>query len=190
MDLHAEQIQGFFDLPVDHLSALPVIARHFEGFILKDGVVVSPDVGNVKTATSYAAHLGLELAVIDKRRLGGASAVAERVIGDVRNKLVLIFDDMITTAGTATEAVRILREHGAVRFILSATHAVFAGPAIQRIKAAGIEQVVVTDTIPLDPRVPKELPDVTVLSVAPLLGEAIRRIHLNQSVSALFNGQT
>src|SRR4029078_2476791 len=112
MDLHAEQIQGFFDIPVDHLSAIPVIAKHRQSLKLKDCVVVSPDVGNVKQANRYAERLGADLAVIDKRRLGGASTGASRVIGDVKGKMVLMFDDMVTTAGTASEAIRLLREHG------------------------------------------------------------------------------
>lgn len=186
MDLHADQIQGFFDIPVDHLFAFPVIVKHVESLNLKDCVVVSPDVGNVKQANGYASRLGFELAVIDKRRIGGAQTMATRVIGDVRNKTVLLFDDMITTAGTATEAVRILREHGAKRFLLAATHAVMAGQAVDRLAAAKLDHIIVTDTIPLRPEVREKLPNITVLSVAHLLGEAIRRIHLNMSVSALF----
>ncbi len=174
-------------MPVDHLSAMPVIADHVAKLKLKDCVVVSPDVGNVKQATAYARRLGLELAVIDKRRLGGDSTVAARVIGDVKNKMVLLFDDMITTAGTATEAVRILRENGAKRFLLAATHPIFAGKALERVKDVGIDRVVVTDTIPLQQAVRVQFADINVLSVAPLLGEAIRRIHANASVSALFN---
>jgi ribose-phosphate pyrophosphokinase len=190
MDLHADQIQGFFDIPVDHLSAVPVISRHVENLKLKDCVVVSPDVGNVKQANNYADRLGAELAVIDKRRVGGSATIATRVIGDVKGRTVLLFDDMITTGGTATEAIRLLREHGAGRFLLAATHAVFAGPALDRIASARIDHICVTSTIPLRQGVRERLPQITVLSVAPLLGEAIRRIHSNQSVSALFyNGQ-
>ena len=190
MDLHADQIQGFFDLPVDHLSALPVIARHVARLKVSNGVIVSPDVGNVKQATAYAVRLGMELAVIDKRRLAGDSTTASRVIGDVSGKTVLLFDDMITTGGTAVEAICLLRKHGAERFLLAATHPVFAGSAVDRIQAAGIERVIVTNTIPLGENVRKGLPNINVLSVAPLLGEAIRRIHLHQSVSALFNNGT
>ncbi|UCD27666.1 MAG: ribose-phosphate pyrophosphokinase [Planctomycetota bacterium] len=189
MDLHAEQIQGFFDLPVDHLAALPVIVKHIEGLNITDSVVVSPDVGNVKTATAYARRLGAELAVLDKRRLGGDSIVTSRVIGDVKGKTVLIFDDMITTAGTATEAVKILRENGARKFVLAATHAVFAEAALERIKEAQIDQICVTNTIPVSADVCRRMPRLKVLSVATLLGEAIKRIHLNQSVSALFNNR-
>ena len=186
MDLHAVQIQGFFDLPVDHLSAVPVIANHIGGLKLPDCVVVSPDVGNVKQATAYAVRLGMELAVIDKRRLGGDSTSASRVIGDVEGKMVLLFDDMITTAGTAADAIRLLRKNGATRFLLAATHPIFAAPAADRIRTAGVDRIVVTDTIPLGASVREGLPQITVLSVAPLLGEAIRRIHCDESVSALF----
>lgn len=186
MDLHAEQIQGFFDLPVDHLTAVPVIASHIAGLGLTDCAVVSPDVGNVKKANTYAARLDMDLAVIDKRRVGASETVAARVIGDVKGKTVLMFDDMITTAGTATEGIRILREHGAKNFHLCATHPVFAEQAVDRLKGAEIERICVTDTIPLNECVKRNLSDITVLSVAPLMGEAIRRIHLNQSVSALF----
>ncbi len=187
MDLHAEQIQGFFDLPVDHLSAIPVIARHVARLGIEDGVVVSPDVGNVKKATVYAGRLHMEMAVIDKRRLGGDATLASRVIGDVRGKTVLLFDDMITTGGTAAEAIRLLRRHGARRFLVAATHPVMAGPALQRLAECGVDWMVVTNTIPLRPEVREALPRIEVLSVASLLGEAIRRIHLNLSVSELFN---
>jgi ribose-phosphate pyrophosphokinase len=187
MDLHAEQIQGFFDLPVDHLTAVPVIADYVQSLNIKDGVVVSPDVGNVKKAGHYAQRLQMEMAVIDKRRINGTTTIASRVMGDVKGKTVLLFDDMITTAGTATEAIRILRENGAKRFLVGATHPVFAGPALERLADAGVDWMVVSDTIPLTPAIRKRLPQITVLSVARLLGEAIRRIHLNQSVSALFH---
>lgn len=186
MDLHAEQIQGFFDLPVDHLTSMPVIAKHVESLHLPDTVVVSPDVGNVKQANAYAERLGAGLAVIEKRRLTGDLTKASRVIGDVAGKTVLMFDDMITTGGTATEAIKTLRSHGARRFLLGATHAVFAGQAVEKIQAAGVDWICVTDTIPLRPGVKEKLPQIQVLSVAPLLGEAIRRIHCDQSVSALF----
>jgi len=186
MDLHAEQIQGFFDLPLDHLTALPVLAKHVKGMKLKDCAVVSPDVGNLKRATAFAQRVGAELAVIDKRRLGGKTTMAVRVIGDVSGKTVLLFDDMITTAGTATEAIRILRSHGSKQFLLAATHPVLADPALDRIQEADVNWLVTTNTIPLTAEVKKRLPQLSVLSVASLLGEAIQRIHLDQSVSALF----
>ena len=186
MDLHADQIQGFFDLPVDHLTAMPVITRRMKALNLSDCVVVSPDVGNVKQANAYADHLGAELAVVDKRRLAGDVTIASRVIGDVSGKMGVMFDDIITTAGTASEAVKLLRKSGAVRFVLAATHPVFAGPAVDRLVDARIDQMFVTDTIPLGSSVRERLPQVQVVTVAKLLGEAIRRIHLNKSVSALF----
>lgn len=186
MDLHAEQIQGFFDLPLDHLTALPVVAARVREMDLSDCVVVSPDVGNLKRATAFGHRVGGSLAVIDKRRVDGNRTRAARVIGDVAGKTVLLYDDMITTAGTATEAVRILRENGASKFLLSATHPVLAGPALDRIESAGIDWIVTTNTIPLGEEVKKRLPQMEVLSLAPLLGEAIRRIHLDQSISALF----
>lgn len=186
MDLHAEQIQGFFDLPVDHLSALPVITDHIRSLNIKDAVVVSPDVGNVKKAQHCAQRLDLEMAVIHKRRVDGSTTIASRVMGDVKGKTVLLFDDMITTAGTATEAIRILRENGAKRFLVATTHPVFAPPAVDRLAAAKVDWIVVTDTIPISPQIHERLPNMTTLSVSRLLGEAIRRIHLNQSVSALF----
>jgi ribose-phosphate pyrophosphokinase len=168
---------------------MPVIAEYVSGLGLADCVVVSPDVGNVKQANAYADRLGMDLAVIDKRRLGGGATKATRVIGDVQGKHVLLFDDMITTAGTATEGVRILRDHGAKSFLLAATHAVLAGPAVERLESAKIDQICVSNTIPLSEEIRARLPSIKVLSVASLLGEAIRRIHLNQSVSALFTAR-
>lgn len=186
MNLHADQIQGFFDIPVDHLTAAPVLTRHFHALNLENAVLASPDVGNIKFGSDFASRLGAELAVIDKRRLTGASTKARRVIGDVRDKNVMMFDDMITTAGTISEAAKLLREFGARDVYVGATHAVFAGPALRRIKDANFKQVVVTDTIAIDPTVTETLGNLTILSVAPLLGEAIRRIHEHRSVSALF----
>lgn len=187
MDLHADQIQGFFDLPVDHLTAMPVLAGHVEAMGLTDTVVVSPDVGNVKQANAFSERLGSGLAVIEKRRVTGDVIKASRVIGDVAGKTVLMFDDMITTGGTATEAVKILRRHGAKRFLLGASHAVFAGQAVERMESVGLDWILVTDTIPLRAGVKERLPQIQTLSVARLLGEAIKRIHCNESVSALFS---
>jgi ribose-phosphate pyrophosphokinase len=166
---------------------MPVIAKHVESLGLSDTVVVSPDVGNVKQANAYAERLGTGMAVIEKRRLTGDVTRASRVIGDVAGKTVFMFDDMITTGGTATEAVKILRNHGAKRFLMAATHAVMAGQAVERLAEAKLDWICVTDTIPLRPGVKERLPQVQVLSVASLLGEAIRRIHCNESVSALFS---
>jgi len=186
MNLHADQIQGFFDLPVDHLTAAPVLAKHFSDRHLQEAVLVSPDVGNVKFGNDFASRIGGELAVIHKRRLTGDSTVAVNIIGDVKGKKVMMFDDMITTAGTVCEACKLVRERGAVAVYVAATHGVFAGPALERLAAAEFNEIVVTDTIETPPRITERLKNLTILSVANLVGEAIRRIHEHQSVSALF----
>ncbi len=187
MNLHADQIQGFFDIPLDHLTAAPVLARHFQSRGLRDTVFVSPDVGNIKFGSDFASRIGAELAVIHKRRLTADSIAAVSIIGNVKNRNVMMFDDMITTAGTVSEAAKLVRAHGAVGIYVGATHGVFAGPAVERLAAADLNEIVVTDTIPLRPEVSKKLANLTVLSVADLIGEAIRRIHEHRSVSALFN---
>ncbi|MBI4717826.1 MAG: ribose-phosphate pyrophosphokinase [Planctomycetes bacterium] len=186
MNLHADQIQGFFDIPVDHLTAAPVLAQHFQSRHLQDAVLVSPDVGNIKFGNDFASRIGGELAVIHKRRIAGDEAVAVRIIGDVKGKRVMMFDDMITTAGTVAEAAKLVREHGATGIYVGATHGVFAGPALERLEAARLTEIVVTDTIPLRAEIVERLKNLTVLSVAELVGEAIRRIHEHRSVSALF----
>ena len=186
MDLHADQIQGFFDIPLDHLMADPVITHHLKQLKLGNLVTVSPDVGNMKTANAYATRLGGDLAVIDKRRESGDSIEMANLIGTVEGRNVLMFDDMITTAGTLCGAARFLREHGAKSITVSATHPVFAGPAVVRILESEIDEIFVTDTIPLSSEAREKLKNITVLSVAELMGEAIRRIHRNESLSALF----
>ncbi|MFO0829992.1 MAG: ribose-phosphate pyrophosphokinase [Phycisphaerales bacterium] len=188
MDLHAAQIQGFFDLPVDHLSASPVIAEYFLTHYgtLRECVVVSPDVGNVKVANMYANVLGADLAIIDKRRQSGTKVVVKNLIGEVRGRTVLMFDDMISTAGTVCEAARLVMEEGATDVIATATHAVLVGLAMERLAQSPISQVVVTDTIPGGARLQPLADKLHTLSVAKLLGEAVHRIHHDQSVSALF----
>jgi len=186
MNLHADQIQGFFDIPVDHLTAAPVLAKHFLDRHLSDVVLVSPDVGNIKFGSDFASRIGGELAVIHKRRLTGDTIAAVTIVGNVRGKTVMMFDDMITTAGTVTEAAKLVRQHGAAAIYVAATHAVFAGPALDRLEAAQLNEIVVTDTIPAEAEALKRLPNLTVLSVSSLVGEAIRRIHEHRSVSALF----
>jgi ribose-phosphate pyrophosphokinase len=190
VDLHAAQVQGFFDIPVDHLNAGPIFSRWFKNLNLKDAVFVSPDVGNVKRAQVYAQSLGGELCIIDKRRKSGTEIEAAHIIGDVKGKTVLMTDDMITTGGTIVKAVEILRQHGAKDIYLSATHAVLAGPAIERLMACDFTKLAITDTIPLYDRVDPIKDKVVVLSVAELVGEAIHRIHHNKSVSALFRNST
>jgi ribose-phosphate pyrophosphokinase len=186
LDLHAAQIQGFFDLPVDNLSAEPVITAYFESLDVGPLVVVSPDIGNAKKARVYAERLGGELAIIDKRRVSGSEAVSYDIIGDVKDKAVLMVDDIIATAGTIIQAVRIVRERGARRVIVTATHGVLCGPAIDRLSEVGIDHLAVTDTIPLTDKARQQLPNLTVLTVSELLGEAIRRVYRNESVSSLF----
>jgi ribose-phosphate pyrophosphokinase len=186
VDLHAAQVQGFFDIPVDHLNAGPVLGKWFKSLRLSNRVFVSPDVGNVKRAQVYANKLGGEICIIDKRRKSGSETKAAHIIGDVKDKNVLIVDDMITTGGTITEAIRILRDHGAGDIYIAATHAVFAPPAMERLSACPFTKLAVTDTIPIGNRCDSIKDRLAVLSVAELLGEAIHRIHHNESISALF----
>lgn len=188
VDLHAAQVQGFFDIPVDHLNAGPVFSAWFESLHLSSMVFVSPDVGNVKRAQKYAEMLGGEICIIDKRRKSGTHIEAKHIIGDVVGKNVLMVDDMITTAGTVTEACKILRDNGVKEIYMSATHAVFAPPAMERLAKTPFTKLAITDTLPLGNRADAIADRLEVLSVAPLLGNAIDRIHRNQSVSELFKG--
>jgi ribose-phosphate pyrophosphokinase len=185
VDLHAGQIQGFFDIPVDNLFALPVIVDYFKKKDLKDLVVVSPDAGGVERARAFAKRLGGTLAIVDKRRTAPNVAEVMNIIGEVEGRDALILDDMIDTGGTLIQAARAIRAKGARRVLASASHAVFSGKAIERLQDPALEEVVVTNTIPLAPEF-LALEKVTVLSVAELLGEAIRRIHEDSSVSSLF----
>ena len=189
VDLHAAQVQGFFDIPVDHLSASPVLLKWFKSLKQENRVFVSPDVGNVKRAQIYANLLGGDICIIDKRRVSGSTTRAAHIIGDVTDKNVFMVDDMITTAGTVAEACRILKDNGARDIYVAATHAVFAGPAMERLAKAPLTKIAVTDTIPIGSRCDAIKDRLEVLSVAELLGEAIHRIHHNQSVSALFDGK-
>jgi ribose-phosphate pyrophosphokinase len=194
VDLHAAQVQGFFDIPVDHLNAGPVFGKWYKSLGAENFTWVSPDVGNIKRAQMYANYYGGELCIIDKRRMSGTRTEAKHIIGDVKDRTVLMTDDMITTAGTMTEAVKILRDHGAKDIYLSATHAVFAPPAIERLAKCEFTKLAVTDTIPIEvERDGKKIhraeaikDRLVVLSVAELLGEAVDRIHHNRSISALF----
>ncbi|MEE8169888.1 MAG: ribose-phosphate diphosphokinase, partial [Phycisphaerae bacterium] len=186
LELHAPQIQGFFDIPMDHLLAEPVIARHIRETYPEPPVFVSPDIGNIKRVRQYAQRIGGDLAIIDKRRISGSHAEVENVIGDVEGRDVLMIDDIIATGGTVCEAAKIVRRHGARRVCVAATHAVLCGPAFERLGDSDVDQLIVTDTIPLTDDARKALPKLKVLSVSELLGEAIRRIHKNESVSSLF----
>lgn len=185
MDLHAGQIQGFFNVPVDHLYALPVLLDYIVKKQVADMVVVSPDAGGVERARAFAKRLQANLAIIDKRREGPNQAQIMNIIGDVQGKSVLLLDDMIDTAGTIVQGAQACVDQGAREVMTACTHAVLSGPALERLQASCLSQVVVTNTIPLRG---KELvcPKLHQLSVAPLLGEAIRRIHEDESVSSLF----
>jgi ribose-phosphate pyrophosphokinase len=186
LDLHAGQIQGFFSVPVDHLFAGPVVMiDYLRKKDLHDAVIVAPDAGGVERARAIAKRLNAGLAIIDKRREGPNSAVAMHLIGDVRGRDAVVIDDMIDTAGTLAQAVGAVQREGAKRILACGVHPVLSGPAIDRIKTSPIEEVVVTNTIPL-PDDKRTAARITVLTVAPLLGEAIRRIHDEESVSTLF----
>lgn len=187
MDLHAGQIQGFFDIPFDNLFSSPVILEYIkqEWSGRDDIVLVSPDAGGVERARAYAKRLNASVAMIDKRRTAPNVAKAMNVIGDVKGKTAMILDDMIDTAGTLTEAVHAVLDHGAKTCYAAATHGVLSGPAIERLEKSPIERVIVTDTIPLSPEAQK-CKKIVQLSVADLLAEAIYRIHNYDSVSSLF----
>ncbi len=188
MDLHAAQIQGFFDVPVDHLYAAPILDKHFKSLNIPQDemVIVSPDEGSIKRSLQHQEHLGGSLAIVDKRRANALETRQANLIGGpIEGKTALIFDDMITTGGSITGAVRVAREHGARRIFVSATHGVFCGPAVERLNAANVDGIIVTNTCP-DASNPL-LRNLTTVSVAPLLGEAIRRVHRNESVSHLFD---
>ena len=185
MDLHAKQLQGFFDIPVDHLTAEPVLVKYLKGKRIADLTVVAPDVGNMKTASSYVSALGTDLAIIHKRRLTGQEILCEEIIGSVEGRNVVMVDDMISTAGTIAGAAKIAKDRGAKKIVVGATHGVFSGPAIERLTAAPIDEVFVTDTIPVRDEV-ANMKNLKVLSVAPLIGEAMRRIHSNESISTMF----
>ncbi len=185
MDLHAGQIQGFFNIPVDHLYATPVILSYLHSMDLKDLVVVSPDAGGVERARAFAKRLNANLAIIDKRREGPNQAKIMNIIGEVDNRDVLLLDDMIDTAGTIAQGAQACADKGARRVLAGCTHAVLSGPALQRLNDSVIDQVIVTNTIPLAGK-DQVCKKIKVLSVAPLLGESIRRIHNEESVSSLF----
>jgi len=185
MDLHAAQIQGFFNIPVDHLFAAPVLLDAIRAMGVDDLVIVSPDVGGVARARAIGKRLDASLAIIDKRRTGKNETEVLNVVGDVEGRNVLILDDIIDTAGTLVQAEEALRRHGAVKTYAAGVHAVFSGPALERIEASALETLLVTNTIPVDVAMAR-CPRIRALSIAPLLGEAIQRIHLGASVSSLF----
>ncbi len=187
MDLHAPQIQGFFDVPVDHLYAAPVLTEHFKKKDLQPGdfVIVSPDEGSIKRALGHSSRLGGDLAIIDKRRTSAERTVQANILGGpIDGKICLMFDDMISTAGSICGAADICRKEGAREIHVAVTHAVLCGPAVERIEAAQLDSLICTDSIPL--REDQMLSNYEILTAAPLFGEAIKRIHRNESVSFLF----
>ena len=185
MDLHAGQIQGFFDIPLDHLFAVNVIVEHLKKKKMKNLVIASPDVGGIKMARAYAKRLGAHLAIVDKRRIDDKHAEVMNILGDVKGKNIVIVDDLVATAGSICEASAALKSAGALRIFAAVSHPILSGPAIRRIKKSKIEEFIITDSIPLTPE--KKNPIFKVLTIAPLLGEAIKRIHREESVSSLFS---
>lgn len=185
-DLHANQIQGFFDYPVDHLFPSAVapqeLLKRFKG---RDITIISPDAGGVERARIFAKMMDAPLAIVDKRRSGPNEAKAMNLIGEIRGRLAIVVDDIIDTAGTLCESVRLLRDEGAIGVVAFASHGVFSGPAYERLASAELDEILITDTIPLQEDI-KKLKNLSVLSIAPLLAETVRRIQRNDSVSALF----
>ena len=184
MDLHSGQIQGFFDIPVDHLYSINIMGQYLKKKKLKNLVVVSPDVGGIKMARAYAKLLNCSLAIVDKRREDAAKTHVMHIIGEVKGKNVVVVDDLISTGGSVAEASKALKANGALDIYVVAVHPVLAGPAIERLQGAPIKELIVSNTIPLSTN--KKIKKITQLSVAPLLADAIARIHYNASVSELF----
>lgn len=183
LDMHAAQIQGFFEVPVDHLYAKPALLKALQGLDIESPVVVTPDVGGIKMARSYAKALGADLAIVDKRRVSGSEIIVEHVIGQVADRNVIIVDDMISTGGSISQAAEIVRKHGARQIVIAVSHGVFCGPAVERLDACPADRVLVTDTIPLRSAPAR----VEVVSVAPLLAASIRNLHESKSISSLFD---
>ena len=188
VDLHTGQIQGFFDYPVDHLTAVPVIAEYLKDNVASDAVIVAPDAGGGKLARRFADRLGADIAFIDKRRPKGTHnvAVATEVVGDIDGRTCIIVDDMIDTAGTVVSAANLLIDRGAVEVYIAATHGLLSGPAVDRLKNGPVREVVVTNTVPISDE--KRFDNLRVLSIAPLLAEAIDAVFEDGSVSELFGG--
>jgi ribose-phosphate pyrophosphokinase len=184
MALHSAQVHGFFSVPVDHLNALGVIAEHFREQDLENTIVVSPDLGNAKSATQFARTLNLPVAAGNKRRVSDDRVEIDAIVGDVDGKNVIVLDDEIANGGSIVQIVDALRQRNVQRISVACTHGLFTGRAIERLAAEDIEEIVATNTVPLDPA--RRLPNMTVLSIAPLISEAIHRIHHGESISSLF----
>ena len=185
MDLHASQIQGYFDIPVDHLVGMPILAKYFKEKNLENVCIVSPDHGSVTRARNMAEYFNCPIAIVDKRRPEPNKSEIMNIIGEVRGKNCIILDDMIDTAGTITNAANVIKEMGAENVYAGATHTVLSGPAFDRIEASAIKELALLNTIPMDKE--KKLDKMTVLSVAPLFAEAMTRVYTNGSVSKLFD---
>lgn len=185
IDMHAPQIQGFFDIPVDHLFSANIMVDYFEDKEVDNLTAVAPDVGSVKRVRSFAKKMNIPMAIIDKRRPQANVAEVMNIIGSVEDRNVILFDDIIDTAGTMSGAASALKERGAKQVFACGTHALFSGPAVERLSEAPIEEIIVTNTIPQDDRA-ENLDNLRILSVAPLLGEAIDRIFKDVSISVLF----
>ena len=185
IDLHAAQIQGFFDIPVDHLYARPVLIERVRQFATDKMMIVSPDIGGTKLARAYAKELGCDLAIIDKRRVSGEETIIEHVIGDVSGRDIVLVDDMVSTGGSIVDAARIVKAKGANKVYIVATHAVLAGNAVAKLNSADVEKILFTDTVPVQEQIEK----LEVCSVAQLLARAIDRIHRSESISILFESE-
>lgn len=185
MTLHAPQVHGFFSVPVDHLTAIGVLADHYRGRDLSDAIVVSPDLGNAKTATQFARLLGLDVAAGNKQRLADDRVIIDSIVGDVAGRRAIVLDDEIATGGSIVELLDRLTEQGCKEASIACTHGLFTGKAVERLRGhSGVSEVVTTDTVPP----PSNWPELTVRSVAPLFAETIARIHAGESVSSLFDG--
>jgi len=184
IDMHAAQIQGFYDIPVDHLYAKPVLMQKIEEMDIDDPVIVTPDVGGIKMARAYAKVINADLAIVDKRRVSGSEIEVEHMIGEVEGRNVILVDDMISTGGSIAEASRVCKQHGAQSVVIAVSHAVLCGPAVERLDGCPADTILVTDTIPRKKTVPHQLQYV---SVAPLLSRAIQNLHDSKSLSVLFD---
>ncbi|MCL4378226.1 MAG: ribose-phosphate pyrophosphokinase [Actinobacteria bacterium] len=187
VDLHTATIQGFFDVPVDHITAIPIIAKYFREKDIKNAVVVSPDVGGVKRASIFSKQLELPLAILDKRRPEHNVSEVEHIVGDVENKDAIIFDDLIDTGGTLVEAINILLDHGAKKVYAAATHPIFSGQAVEILANSRAEEIIVADTIPINRDYDKTR--IKQLSIANLLAKTIKKVYDCKSVSELFKGE-
>ncbi len=185
VDLHSATIQGFFDVPVDHVTAIPIIAKYFNEKNIKDGVVVSPDVGGVKRASIFAKRLHFPLAILDKRRPAPNMAQMEHIVGDVEGRETILFDDMIDTGSTLFKAIDMLLRHNVKKIYVGATHPIFSGDVVEKFENSEVEEIVVADTIPLSRKCEK----IKVLSIAPLLAKTIKKVYHCKSVSELFKGE-